>query len=48
MEKQVKSQFNEVNNEKYYSEYALIDSSIINSVEITSASTQLDSGIIFG
>ncbi len=48
MKKQVKSQFNEVNSEKYYSEYALIDSSVINSVEITGVSTQLDSGIIFG
>ena len=48
MKKQMKSQFNEVNSEKYYSEYALIDSSVINSVEITGASTQLDSGIIFG
>lgn len=48
MKKQVKSQFSEVNNEKYYSEYALIDSSIINSVEITGTGTQLDSGIIFG
>ena len=48
MEKQVKSQFNEVNSEKYYSEYALIDPRIINSVEITGVNTQLDSGIIFG
>ena len=48
MKDQMKSQFSEVNSEKYYSEYALIDSSIINSVEITGASTQLDSGIIFG
>jgi hypothetical protein len=48
MEKQVKSQFNEANNEKYYSEYALIDSSVINSAEMTGANTQLDSGIIFG
>lgn len=48
MEKQVKSQFNEVNSEKYYSEYALIDSSIINPVDMTGANTQLDSGIIFG
>ena len=48
MKKQVKSQFDEVNNEKFYSEYVLIDSSIINSVEITGASPQLDSGIIFG
>ena len=48
MKDQMKIQFSEVNNEKYYSEYALIDSSVINSVEITGASTQLDSGIIFG
>lgn len=48
MEKQVKSKFNEANSEKFYSEYALIDSSIINSVESCSTSVQLDSGIIFG
>ena len=48
MKKQAKSQFTEVNNEKYYSEYALIDSSVINSTELTGSRTQLDSGIIFG
>jgi hypothetical protein len=48
MKDQMKSQFSEVNSEKYYSEYALIDSSIINSVEMTGANTQLDSGVIFG
>lgn len=48
MKDQMKSQFSEVNNEKFYSEYALIDSSVINSAELTGVNSQLDSSIIFG
>lgn len=48
MKNQVKSQPSEVSSEKYFPEYAPIDSSVINSVEKSGVSSQLNSGIIFG
>ena len=48
MKNQVKNQSSEVSIEKYFPEYAPIDSSVINPVEKVGVSPQLNSGIIFG
>ena len=48
MEKQMNSQFYEVNYEKYFPEHTLIDASVISPTETSGINTPLNSGIIFG
>ena len=44
----MKNQYCEVSSEKYFPEYALIDSSVIDSTESLDTKIQLDASVIFG
>lgn len=48
MKSQMKSLYCEVSSEKYFSEYALIDSSVIDSTDNNLVDILLDSSVIFG
>lgn len=48
MKKQMRNQSDEACMEKYFSEFTLIDSSVINPGASADSSDPLDAGIIFG